>query len=80
MERKQKLAELAALVGDDGTGDLGVIVDNASSDDTIEDLGGDRAASAPRCSQGVRLCATNSRRVRDRGTGIRACPMGGGCS
>lgn len=38
MTRKEKLAELEALVGDDGTGDLGVIVDCAEPDTTIDDL------------------------------------------
>lgn len=38
MDRNQRIAELAAIVGDDGTGDLGVIVDSASADDSISDL------------------------------------------
>ncbi len=33
MDRKNLIAELAAVVGDDGTGDLGVIVDTALADD-----------------------------------------------
>lgn len=36
--RKERVAALAAIVGDDGTGDLGVIVDHAPLDATTEDL------------------------------------------
>lgn len=38
MDRKARIAALAAVVGDDGTGDLGVIVDNAAPDATTEEL------------------------------------------
>lgn len=38
MERRQRIAELAAVVGDDGTGDLGVIVDSADADATTAEL------------------------------------------
>lgn len=37
-DRTDVLAALAARVGDDGTGDLGVIVDTASPDATVDDL------------------------------------------
>lgn len=40
LDRKNAIAELAAIVGDTGDGDLSVIVDNADADDTIEDLVG----------------------------------------
>jgi hypothetical protein len=36
--RADRLAALAAAVGDDGTGDLGVIIDHADPDDTLEEL------------------------------------------
>lgn len=36
--RSNRIAALAAAVGDDGTGDLGVIVDHAAPDATTEDL------------------------------------------
>ena len=38
MTRKDAIAELTAIVGDDGNGDIGVIVDNADAEDTIDDL------------------------------------------
>lgn len=38
MTRAQRIAELAAVVGDDGTGDLGVIVDSADADATTAEL------------------------------------------
>jgi hypothetical protein len=38
MNRKEKLAALAAIVGDDGTGDLGVILDHAEPSTTVAEL------------------------------------------
>lgn len=36
--RTDMLAALASAVGDDGTGDLGAIVDHAADTDTVQDL------------------------------------------
>jgi hypothetical protein len=36
--RADRIAELACVVGDDGSGDLGVIVDSASPDATTDEL------------------------------------------
>lgn len=38
MNRIERITELAAAVGDDGTGDLGVIIDHAPPDASLEDL------------------------------------------
>ena len=38
MARKDAIAELTSIVGDSGSGDIGVIVDNADAEDTIDDL------------------------------------------
>lgn len=38
MTRSELIAEVAAIVGDDGTGDLGVIVDHADADSSVSDI------------------------------------------
>ena len=38
MTRKERIAELAAVVGNDGTDNLGVIVDHADPSATTEEL------------------------------------------